>query len=75
MTSILHLSRLSAKNMKRRKPKLHTFAKQKVTKQQLTNAETKENCLSLSTKVAISTKWIEPASNPGPVLRATTSNS
>ena len=37
----------SAKNTKRKKRKLHTFAKQKVTKQQLTNAERQKKIVSL----------------------------
>ena len=41
----MHLS--SAKNTKRKKRKLHTFAKQKVTKQQLTNAERQKKIVSL----------------------------
>ena len=45
MTCILHLS--SAKNTKRKKRKLHTFAKQKVTKQQLTNVERQKKIVSL----------------------------
>ena len=45
MTCTLHLS--SAKNTKRKKCKLHTFAKQKVTKQQLTNVERQKKIVSL----------------------------
>ena len=51
MTCILHLS--SAKSTKRKKHKLHTFAKQKVIKQQLTNTERQKEIVSLYLR-----KWL-----------------
>ena len=76
MKSVMHLS--SAKDTKRKKHKLHTFAKQKVTKQKLTNAERqKKNCISMSKEATFGTKWtrIKPATNTGSVPRVTTCNS